>query len=53
MNNLHSWFYANGLRLSLEETTAGSFHTKEDTDPEKLKTNLTIWISPLNQKQNS
>jgi hypothetical protein len=31
MNNLHSWFYANGLRLSPEKkTTAESFHTKEE-----------------------
>jgi hypothetical protein len=37
MNDLHSWFYANGLVINTDKTIAMSFYTRQKRDPVKLQ----------------
>jgi hypothetical protein len=35
MNDLHSWFYANGVVINTDKTIAMSFYTRQKRDPVK------------------
>jgi hypothetical protein len=51
VNDLPLWLSANTIIINTEEAVAVSFHTRQLRDPLKLKSNLKVWILPINQKQ--